>query len=115
MKTFVAAVVGFAIGILVLNTHVRFVEDEVRAPETVGCTKQQAENVVNGVFSAEQVACMVLNLGVLGQSNAAAVLEQLCAISPALDQDVMNFINNMQAHPAELARLKAALAKPDGG
>ena len=67
---------------------------------TGGCKNaQQAEA---GVFTTEQVVCMVMGLvsgSLSGTSQQIAqVIEQACpTILPALTQDVINFINAFQA------------------
>jgi uncharacterized lipoprotein YajG len=74
-----------------------------------GCTKQQATNVVNAVFTVEQAACMAANAGVIGDSNAVQEFEQLCQLSASEEASIVSFINNMQTqHPDKVAALRAA-------
>jgi hypothetical protein len=81
----------------------------VGAFSCVACTKQQATNVVNAVFTVEQAACMAANAGVIGDSNAVQEFEQLCQISASEEQSILAFINNMQTqHPEKVAALRAA-------
>lgn len=56
------------------------------------CTQQQAQNGVNAVFTAEQVACLAANTGFLGDSNAVQEFEGACKISPQLEGDLQAFI-----------------------
>lgn len=106
-RVLIVAVAAFCVG---LGLRTDPPKSEVQASVLTGCTKQQATNVVNGVFSAEQVACLVLNAGLLDvlSPTTSAILESTCNISPALDQEVLKFINSfaMQKAAKEAAAKK---------
>jgi hypothetical protein len=68
-----------------------------------GCTTQQAQNVVNAVFTADQAACMAANAGLAGNSTAVQDFEATCNIAPQLESAIQQFI-------ADLANANAAKA-----
>jgi hypothetical protein len=57
------------------------------------CTAQQATNVTNAVFTADQAACLAVNSGLAGNSTAVQDLEAACAITtPQFDAAVQQFV-----------------------
>lgn len=73
------------------------------------CTTQQAHDVENAVFTAENIACMVTPL-LAGQlsgpaADVATVVMKECGLAPALTKDVIDFINAFTSStPAMKAR-----------
>jgi hypothetical protein len=65
------------------------------AVANTGCKNaQQAES---GIFTAEQIVCMVIGLTAGSLTGTAEVIAedmvQACGIAPTLTQDIVNFIN----------------------
>jgi hypothetical protein len=75
-----------------------------------GCPKgTNPQQVENGVFTVEQVACMVTGfltnvLATPTEPNEVATIaddvEQVCGIAPALTEDVVEFLNVFVPPPA---------------
>jgi len=64
------------------------------------CSQQEAKSIDNAIFTVEQGACIALNVGVFGDTNAVQELDQLCNIAPALNTQVQNMINSFGAQKA---------------
>jgi hypothetical protein len=65
-----------------------------------GCTTQQAQNVVNAVFTVDQALCLVANTGLAGDTNAVQEFEQTCSIAPQLENSIQQFIAGLQVQQA---------------
>lgn len=74
----------------------------------IACTPQQAKTVQNAVFTVEDIACIVLNSGLIPDSNAVDELVSVCNIAPAVKPAIVQFINSLIGNPAALAKLKEA-------
>jgi hypothetical protein len=72
------------------------------------CTAQQAQNGVNAVFTADQAACIVLNSGIAGDSNAVQEFEETCSIAPQFEAAIQALIADLTTNPATAAKVKAA-------
>lgn len=79
-------------------------------------SQQKTVGVVeNGIFSADQVACIVANAGFMGDSNAVQEFEQTCNIAPALEGPLSQFIGILIGDPTTAAKLKASGLRKGSG
>jgi hypothetical protein len=75
-----------------------------------GCTPAQAQTattITNGVFSADQAACMAANEGLIGDSSAVQEFESLCNLGAPLEQAIDTFIGDITKNPTAMARVAA--------